>query len=153
MTTVKVANAERMMIAVTPNGTGISVSFADGHQGTVPFRDNSELAGHSRLKGVQLPNPYEFILPSTDDDTLEHPSDFVRHDCDQTYRPRMEMLAKQGEQTVVKRDDFGNTDQHQPFLKTRSLPRRRPNSTRRLRPGIPPGNTELVPAQAGARTG
>ena len=39
----------------------------------------------------------------------------------------------------------------QPFPKTRSGPHRRPNSARRLRPGIPPGNTELIPAQATLR--
>ena len=47
--------------------------------------------------------------------------------------------------------DFSNINHRQPFLRTRSLPRRRPNSSRRLRPGISPGNTELVPAQATPR--
>ena len=42
---------------------------------------------------------------------------------------------------------------HQPLLSTRSAPLRHPNSARRLRPGISPGNTDLVPVQAGARTG
>ena len=36
------------------------------------------------------------------------------------------------------------------FLKARSLPRRRPNCSRRLYPGISPGNTERVPVQATA---
>ena len=33
-------------------------------------------------------------------------------------------------------------------MKAQPAPRRRPNSSRRLRPGISPGNTERVPAQA-----
>ena len=33
----------------------------------------------------------------------------------------------------------------------RSEPRRRPNSSRRLRPGISPGNTDRIPAQATPR--
>ena len=43
--------------------------------------------------------------------------------------------------TVVKKVDFGRNDLENPTV-------RRPNSSRRLRPGIAPGNTELVPTQA-----
>ena len=39
----------------------------------------------------------------------------------------------------------------QPFLKTRTEPRRRPNSASRLRLGISPRNTELIPVQAAPR--
>ena len=53
--------------------------------------------------------------------------------------------------TVVKKVDFSYMPIGQPSLKTRSPPRRRPNSARRLRPGFAPGNTELVPAQATPR--
>ena len=38
------------------------------------------------------------------------------------------------------------TNRRRPFLKARSVPRRHPNCSRRFRPGIPPGNTDLVPA-------
>ena len=53
----------------------------------------------------------------------------------------MTMVASCVIYAVVKKVDFGRNDQE-------NLPIRRPNSTRRLRPGIAPGNTELVPAQA-----
>ena len=53
--------------------------------------------------------------------------------------------------TVVKKVDFSYMPIGQPSLKTRSPPRRRPNSARRLRPGFAPGNTELIPAQATPR--
>ena len=49
--------------------------------------------------------------------------------------------------TVVKKVALV-TNHRQPLLETRSEPRRRPNSARRLRPGLSPGNTERVPAQA-----
>ena len=45
--------------------------------------------------------------------------------------------------TVVEKADFGRNDQE-------NLPIRRPNSSRRLRPGIAPGNTEPVPTQSDA---
>ena len=54
-------------------------------------------------------------------------------------RPILDHLR--GRQTVVEKVDFSRNDQE-------NLPIRRPNSTRRLRPGIAPGNTELVPTQA-----
>ena len=53
----------------------------------------------------------------------------------------MTMVASCVIYAVVKKVDFGRNDQE-------NLPIRRPNSTRRLRPGIAPGNTDLVPAQA-----
>ena len=43
MNTVKVANAERMIVAVTPGEDGISASFADGYSGTVPFKSILEI--------------------------------------------------------------------------------------------------------------
>ena len=53
--------------------------------------------------------------------------------------------------TVVKKVDFSYMPIGQPSLKTRSPPRRRPNSARRLRPGFAPGNTERIPVQATPR--
>ena len=52
---------------------------------------------------------------------------------------------------LVWESDAQSQDFRQPSLKTRSEPRRRPNSSRRLRPGISPGNTDLVPVQATPR--
>ena len=46
--------------------------------------------------------------------------------------------------TVVKMVDFSRRPQS-------AKPLRRPNSSRRLRPGVSPRNTELIPAQAIAR--
>ena len=100
MSTVKVANADRMMIAVTPGEEGIDASFADGYTGTVPFADIPEIGDHSSLNAIELPNPYEVILTTTRDERVELPWDFVRHYCDQTYRPRMEMIASEGRQVL-----------------------------------------------------
>ena len=51
---------------------------------------------------------------------------------------------------VVKMVDLV-TNCRRPFLKARSPPRRRPNSSRRLRPGVSPGNTDRIPTQATPR--
>ena len=103
MTTVKVANADRMIIAVTPGEQGINASFADGYSGIVPFTDIPEIGDFSKLDAVELPNPYEIILTNTQDERVELPWDFVRHYCDLTYRPRMEMVAVKGRQILGSR--------------------------------------------------
>ena len=100
MSTVKVVNADRMMIAVTPGEDGINASFADGYSGTVPFRDIPEIGDRSGLNAIELPNPYEVILTTTGDERVELPWDFVRHYCDRTYRPKMELIAAEGRQVL-----------------------------------------------------
>ena len=100
MSTVRVTNADRMMIAVTPGEDGISASFADGYSGTVPFGDIPEIGDASGLHNVELPNPYEVILTTTQEERVELPWDFVRHYCDRNYRPRIEMIAAEGRQTL-----------------------------------------------------
>ena len=100
MSTVRVTNADRMMIAVTPSEEGINASFADGYSGTVPFGDIPEIGDASGLNNVELPNPYEVILTTTQDERVELPWDFVRHYCDRNYRPRMEMIAAEGRQVL-----------------------------------------------------
>ena len=100
MTTVKVANADRMIIAVTPGEQGINASFADGYSGIVPFSDIPEIGDLSELNTVELPTLYEIILTTTQNETVELPWDLVRHYCDQTYRPRMEMIAIEGRQIL-----------------------------------------------------
>ena len=82
MTTVKVTNAERMIIAVTPVVQGVNASFADGYSGIVPFTDIPEIGDLSKLNAIELPNPYEIILTNTQDERVELPWDFVRHYCD-----------------------------------------------------------------------
>ena len=63
--TVKVAKAERMIIAVTPGQDGIHASFADGCSGKVPLKSIPEIKDRSGLDAVELPNPYEIILTIT----------------------------------------------------------------------------------------
>ena len=100
MSTVRVVNAERMMIAVTPSADGIDASFADGFSGMVPFADIPEIVDRSQLRDVELPNPYEVILTTIQNERVELPWDFVRHYCDHTYRPRMEMITAEGRQVL-----------------------------------------------------
>ena len=42
----------------------------------------------------------ELILTTTLDETMELPWDFVRHYCDSSYRPRMELIAALERQTL-----------------------------------------------------
>ena len=100
MSTVIVVNADRMMIAITPSENGISASFADGYSGTVPFVDIPEIGHRSKLNAIELPNPYEVILTTAQNERVELPWDFIRHYCDRTYRPRMEMIASEGRQVL-----------------------------------------------------
>jgi DNA-binding XRE family transcriptional regulator len=96
MGTVTVANGDRMIVAVTPSEDGINANFADGHSGTVPFGDIPEIGDRSKLHTVELPNPYEVILTTTDDEKVELPWDFVRYYCDQDYGLRMILVAAEG---------------------------------------------------------
>ena len=100
MNTVRVANAERMIIAVTLGDDGVKASFADGCSGTVPFKSIPEIRDHSGLNAIELPNPHEIVLTTTSDERVELPWDFVRHYCDQTYRPRMELIGAEGKQIL-----------------------------------------------------
>ena len=100
MSTVRVRNANRMMIAVTPGEDGISASFADGYSGTIPFGDIPEIGDASGLNNVELPNPYEVILTTTRYERIVLPWDFVRHYCDRIHHHRMEMIAFEGKQIL-----------------------------------------------------
>jgi DNA-binding XRE family transcriptional regulator len=116
MSTVKVANADRMIVAVVLSDKGIDTTFADGSKGTVPFKDIPEVGNHSNLKSVELPNPYEVILTTPQNEQVELPWDFVRHYCDRTYRPKMELIAAEGRQVLgtrvrAFREDAGLTQE------------------------------------------
>ena len=104
MTTAKVANANRMKIAVMLSEDGIEdgivARFADGYTGTVPFGEIPETRNRSGLQAIELANPYEIVLTTTGNEKVELPWDFVRHNCDQIYRPRMEMIAAEGRRTL-----------------------------------------------------
>lgn len=103
MTMVKVRNAERMMVAVTPAEEGVNATFADGCVGTIPFRDLPEIGNLAGISSVELPNPYEVIVTTTQEQTVELPWDFVRHYCDPDYQPRMELIAGLERQTLGSR--------------------------------------------------
>ena len=100
MSTVRVFNVERIIVAVTLGEDGVKASFADGYSGTVPFKSIPEIRDRSRLNAIELPNPYEIVLTATNDERVELPWDFVRHYCNQTYRSRMELIASEGKQLL-----------------------------------------------------
>ena len=100
---VLVTNADRMMLLATPLKDGIELTFADGCKGLVPFAAVPEIKERSGLSGLDLPNPYEMVLNTTGGDRVELPWDFVRHYCDQSYRPTVEAIARQARRTLGER--------------------------------------------------
>jgi len=100
MSAVLVKNADRMMTSADPRNEGIEITFADGRRGLVPFADVPEVGKFENLTSVELPNPYEIILHTKLDDTVELPWDFVRRYCDALYRPRVEAVALLGRQAI-----------------------------------------------------
>ena len=100
MSETKVANADRMMVAVVLGDEGIAVTFADGCSGTVPFKDIPEAGEYSKIRSAELPNPYEVVLTTSRNEQVELPWDFVRHYCDPTYQPKMEIIASEAKKAL-----------------------------------------------------
>ena len=103
MNAVLVKNAYRMMLSAALLEDGIELTFADGCRGLVPFSAIPEIPERSAVSGVELPNPYEVILATEQGEQVELPWDFARHYCDQSYRPTVEAIARQGRQTLGER--------------------------------------------------
>ena len=103
MDAVLVRNADRMMLFATPLEKGIELTFADGCKGVVPFAAVPEVKERSGLSSLDLPNPYEMVLCTAQGERVELPWDFARHYCDQSYRPTIEAIARQGRQTLGER--------------------------------------------------
>ena len=103
MNTVMVKNANRMMIYADLLENGVELAFADGCRGVVPFAALPEIKGRSSVSALELPNPYEVIIVTDDDRQVELPWDFARHYCDQSYRPMVERVARQGRHTLGER--------------------------------------------------
>ena len=100
MAVVLVKNADRMMTSIEPRKEGIEITFADGQRGFIPFVDIPEVNEFENLRSVELPNPYEVVLHTVAGETAELPWDFVRHYCDDSYRPRVEVVALAGRQSI-----------------------------------------------------
>ncbi len=100
MSAVLVKNADRMMTSAELLVEGIEIIFADGRRGLVPFAKIAELKDFENLASIELPNPYEVIVHTKTGETVELPWDFVRHYCDASYRPRVEVVALAGRQSI-----------------------------------------------------
>jgi DNA-binding XRE family transcriptional regulator len=96
MQEVIVRNADRMMTVAVASEDGIRVTFADGCSGGIPFRDLAEIGDVSKVKTIELPNPYELVVTNSEGEKHEIPWDFARHYCDPAYRPRVEAIAERG---------------------------------------------------------
>ena len=103
MEAVLVKNANRMMTLARLLEDGISLSFADGSKGLIPYKDVPELKVRAAVSSLDLPNPYEMILRTAQGEQVQIPWDFARHYCDASYRPTIELMALRGRQTVGER--------------------------------------------------
>jgi len=91
------------MTVAAASEDGIRVTFADGCSGAIPFRDLPEIGELSKVKSIELPNPYELVVTDSGGAKHEIPWDFARHYCDPAYRPRVEALAERGRLSVGQR--------------------------------------------------
>ena len=82
---------------------GIELSFADGARGLIPYSALPEIGDRTALSTLNLPNPYEMVLETTQGETLKIPWDFARHYCDASYRPAVEAMAMRGRHTLGQR--------------------------------------------------
>ncbi len=96
-------NAEHMMTRARATDQGIELAFADGRTGIVPFSDLPEIGQAANLTAIDLPNPYEVILHTSQGQTVELPWDFARHYCDPTYQQRVKAIAAEGQQAIGSR--------------------------------------------------
>lgn len=82
---------------------GIELGFADGAKGLIPYSDLPEIGERTTLLTLNLPNPYEMVLETTQGETLKIPWDFARHYCDASYRTTVEGMAMRGRHTLGQR--------------------------------------------------
>jgi len=91
------------MTAATARKDGIHLTFADGRRGVIPFRDLPEIKTEANLESIELPNPHELVLRDSQGGISEIPWDFARNYCDPSYRPRVEVVAARGRQSLGER--------------------------------------------------
>ena len=100
---VLVNSANRMMTVARLLEDGIELNYADGARGLIPYSDLPEIGERAALSTLNLLNPYEMVLETTQGETLKIPWDFARHYCDASYRPAVEAMAMRGRHTLGQR--------------------------------------------------
>ncbi len=103
MSTVTVRHADRMMISTDVGVDGISVTYADGASGVVPYSAIEGVGGHESITSIDLPNPYEIVLVLTDGSREELPWDFVRWHCDESFGARTQATMQNARQAIGER--------------------------------------------------
>ena len=98
-----VKNADRMMLSAVALEEGIEVAFVDGQSGLIPFHDMPEVSAGGGVARLEVPNPYEIVAVLLNGESTEIPWDFARHYCDQSYRPRIEAIARKGRESLGRR--------------------------------------------------
>ena len=91
------------MISVDVHDVGISVTYADGASGVVPFGEIEGIDGRASISAIELPNPYEVVLVLSDGSREELPWDFVRWHCDDSFEARTSSTIRKGQQAVGER--------------------------------------------------
>jgi transcriptional regulator with XRE-family HTH domain len=96
----RIEQSHNMMTKASLKSEGIEVIFADGISGLIPYSVIPEIENFSVIDKIKLPNFYELHIILKDKKTIELPWDFVRHYCDQRYKPRVDIIANYGRQTL-----------------------------------------------------
>lgn len=99
---VQVRNAMTMMIQASVEPYGISIAFAAGHKGTMPYRQMEGIPAE-RIRELALPTPYVLEVRLASGETEEFPWDYVRACCDSGYLTRMQELDREGRRIVGER--------------------------------------------------
>ncbi len=92
-----------MMTIASADENGIRVTFADARSGVILFAELPEIGGLSKVKSIELPNPYELVVTDSRGSRHEIPWDFARHYCDPSYRPHVEAVAERGRLSLGER--------------------------------------------------
>lgn len=100
MDVMPLKNDHRKMIRVSAHQEGIEVTFEDGTSGTVPYTEIPEIKDVSMMTSLELSGPFEIKVLLKNREEVELPWDFVRHYCDNEYKPRIEEIALQGRKAL-----------------------------------------------------
>lgn len=99
----KIERADQTITHAIADNDGIKVTFADGCEGLIPFSAIPEVGNPLELTSIELPNPSEIVIRSSNGNVIELPWDFLRHYCDSKYREKVERIAVASMKSLGKR--------------------------------------------------
>lgn len=100
MNEISLKNDQRKMVRASVRQAGIEVTFEDGIAGIVSYSEIPEIKDISMIQLLELPNPFEIKVLLRNQEEIELPWDFVRHFCDNGYKPEIGEVAAQGRKAL-----------------------------------------------------